>query len=102
MLTADASHSRPIDGPVPSPCINVCRIEPAGGLCEGCWRTLDEIAVWSQLPDPAKLAVWAQLEQRRAARVSDAGVAGVAGAVGPGAADPGAEVTNSGRNEVQP
>ncbi|MGA1318970.1 MAG: DUF1289 domain-containing protein, partial [Rubrivivax sp.] len=29
---------------VPSPCINVCRIEPASGWCEGCARTLEEIA----------------------------------------------------------
>ncbi len=31
---------------VPSPCTKVCRIAPAGGLCEGCGRTLAEIAGW--------------------------------------------------------
>ena len=55
-------------GPVPSPCINVCRMDAAGALCEGCLRTLDEIAAWSQLSNPAKRAVWAQLELRRAVR----------------------------------
>ena len=52
--------------PVPSPCINVCRISAATGLCEGCRRTLDEIAAWSRLSDADKRAVWALLEQRRA------------------------------------
>ena len=52
--------------PVPSPCINVCRIDAATGLCEGCRRTLDEIAAWSRLSDADKRAVWALLEQRRA------------------------------------
>lgn len=33
--------------PIPSPCINVCRME--GQLCLGCYRTLDEISGWSQM-----------------------------------------------------
>jgi predicted Fe-S protein YdhL (DUF1289 family) len=32
-----------------SPCIGVCRIDQATGWCEGCWRTLDEIADWPLL-----------------------------------------------------
>jgi hypothetical protein len=51
-------------GPVPSPCINVCQIDPASGLCTGCRRTLDEIAVWSRLDDRAKRAVWMRLATR--------------------------------------
>ena len=39
---------------VPSPCINVCRIDAASGLCVGCARTLDEIAAWSSLDDAGK------------------------------------------------
>jgi hypothetical protein len=38
----------------------------ATGLCEGCLRTLDEIACWSLLDDAEKSAVWDELEQRRA------------------------------------
>lgn len=53
-------------GPVPSPCTAVCRMSPATGWCEGCQRTLDEIASWSRLSDPQKRAVWAELAQRRA------------------------------------
>jgi predicted Fe-S protein YdhL (DUF1289 family) len=52
-------------GPVPSPCINVCRMSPATGLCEGCLRTIDEIAAWSTLDDEAKHQVWDAIEQRR-------------------------------------
>lgn len=51
--------------PVPSPCINVCRMSPATGLCEGCLRTIEEIAAWSTLGDEAKEKVWDAIEQRR-------------------------------------
>ena len=53
--------------PVPSPCINVCRMNARTGLCEGCLRTLDEITVWSTLDDADKRLVWARLEHRREA-----------------------------------
>ena len=51
--------------PVPSPCINICRMSPATGLCEGCLRTIEEIAAWSTLDDAAKEQVWDAIEQRR-------------------------------------
>lgn len=50
---------------VPSPCINVCKMDARSGLCEGCARTLDEIAAWSVMDDAQKQAVWDQLPQRR-------------------------------------
>ncbi len=53
--------------PVPSPCVNICRMDEGSGLCEGCGRTLDEIALWSMLDEQEKRAVWAELAQRRAA-----------------------------------
>lgn len=52
---------------VASPCINVCKMNETSGLCEGCLRTLDEIALWSQLDDEVKREVWALLPGRRAA-----------------------------------
>lgn len=52
--------------PVPSPCISVCRMHPRSGLCEGCLRTIDEIAAWSTLDDEAKRRVWRLIEQRQA------------------------------------
>ena len=51
---------------VPSPCCNVCRMHAATGWCEGCGRTLDEIAAWAHLPDEARRRVWALLPARRA------------------------------------
>jgi predicted Fe-S protein YdhL (DUF1289 family) len=52
---------------VPSPCINVCRMEEATGLCAGCFRTLDEIACWSGYTREERLAVCAKLDARRRA-----------------------------------
>ena len=52
-------------GAVPSPCINVCRMDAATGWCEGCRRTLAEIAAWSGLSDEQKRAVWQALALRR-------------------------------------
>lgn len=54
------------DSPVPSPCTNICRMNPATGWCSGCWRTLDEIAAWSTMADDAKRLVWSLLPARRA------------------------------------
>ena len=56
----------PTTGGVPSPCINVCRMDDASGWCEGCLRTIGEIAAWGGLTDDDKRALWRQLEQRRA------------------------------------
>lgn len=50
--------------PVPSPCISVCRVHAQTGLCEGCFRTLDEIAAWGSMDDAAKRAVWDRLGVR--------------------------------------
>jgi len=62
-----AMDSRP---PVASPCTKVCRIDPRSGWCEGCTRSLDEIAAWSSLDDAARRAVIALLPARREALLS--------------------------------
>ncbi|HEX2545549.1 MAG TPA: DUF1289 domain-containing protein [Ramlibacter sp.] len=49
---------------LPSPCISVCRMNPDTGFCEGCWRTLDEIADWSRAGEERKREIWEQLVQR--------------------------------------
>lgn len=48
----------------PSPCISICRMDAVTGLCEGCYRTLDEIAVWGGASDAERRATWARLVQR--------------------------------------
>jgi predicted Fe-S protein YdhL (DUF1289 family) len=52
---------------VPSPCISICTINPASQLCEGCLRTLDEIADWSKMSNADKRVVWARIDERTAA-----------------------------------
>jgi hypothetical protein len=53
-------------GDVPSPCINVCRMSPDTGLCEGCLRSIDEIAIWGNATNDVKRAIWKLIKQRRA------------------------------------
>ncbi|BDU59257.1 hypothetical protein LMORI2_22390 [Limnohabitans sp. MORI2] len=48
----------------PSPCISVCRMSDDTTYCEGCWRSLDEIAGWAQRNPDEKRAVWQQIEER--------------------------------------
>ena len=52
--------------PVLSPCTNVCRMDTRTGWCEGCWRTIDEIAAWAALDEDARRAVLARVAARRA------------------------------------
>ena len=49
---------------LPSPCVSVCRMDAASGWCEGCLRTLEEIAAWGLMDNRGKRAVWALIEQR--------------------------------------
>ena len=57
----------PATGPA-SPCINICRMDERSGWCEGCLRTLDEIASWGGLDDAGRRDVLQQLRPRRLAR----------------------------------
>jgi predicted Fe-S protein YdhL (DUF1289 family) len=50
---------------VSSPCIDVCRMDARTGWCEGCLRTIDEIAGWGSLDAAAKRAIWLRLGERR-------------------------------------
>lgn len=54
------------EGRVASPCINICKMHDATGLCRGCARTIAEIAGWSQADDAARIQVLAGLPERRA------------------------------------
>lgn len=51
-------------GDVPSPCISICKVDAGGQWCQGCFRTLDEIAAWSRMGDDAKRQVWTSIEER--------------------------------------
>lgn len=52
--------------PVPSPCIEVCRMDERTGLCIGCYRTLEEIARWGAAGNAEKRAILAAITERRA------------------------------------
>lgn len=51
---------------VPTPCIKVCVMDPASGLCRGCLRTLAEIASWGTMSETQRLAVMTSLTARAA------------------------------------
>ena len=56
-----------IDGPprpVLTPCIKVCAVDGASGLCLGCLRTLQEIAEWSRLSDDRRAEITTELPSR--------------------------------------
>ncbi|HEX4986937.1 MAG TPA: DUF1289 domain-containing protein [Burkholderiales bacterium] len=57
--------NEPAPRDVPSPCVNVCQMNPFNGLCRGCYRTIDEIAGWLDYSPTEKLAVLARLDERR-------------------------------------
>ena len=47
-----------------SPCVKICVMHPAEGLCVGCLRTLDEIAGWGRMSPQARQAVLDALPDR--------------------------------------
>jgi predicted Fe-S protein YdhL (DUF1289 family) len=48
-----------------SPCVRVCAIETATGLCAGCGRSLEEIARWSRMTDAERRRIMNELAGRR-------------------------------------
>jgi uncharacterized protein len=52
---------------VQSPCISVCMIDDASGLCQGCFRKLEEIQGWWDLDNAQKRTIVKEACQREAA-----------------------------------
>lgn len=50
---------------LPSPCINICKMDADNGLCIGCFRTIDEIARWSRIDDEQRADIVAAIARRR-------------------------------------
>jgi predicted Fe-S protein YdhL (DUF1289 family) len=50
---------------IASPCVGVCALDAATGRCEGCLRTIDEIAAWGALDERARREIWKRLPARR-------------------------------------
>ena len=49
-----------------SPCVAVCILDQASGFCRGCYRTIAEIAAWSDLGGDEKRRIIAELPSRKA------------------------------------
>ena len=50
---------------IDTPCIKVCTMDPATGLCRGCRRTLDEIARWAMMGAAERAQIMGELQGRR-------------------------------------
>lgn len=48
-------------GLVPSPCLRMCHLDQASGLCTGCGRTLDQIGRWGLMAPAERAAVLLRL-----------------------------------------
>lgn len=51
---------------IPSPCVDICVMDDATDWCQGCGRTLDEIARWGSTSKADRDAVMVQLPARLA------------------------------------
>lgn len=47
----------------PSPCTNLCTVDPATDVCRGCGRTMDEIARWGWMTAEEKTNVLRRIER---------------------------------------
>jgi predicted Fe-S protein YdhL (DUF1289 family) len=50
---------------IATPCIRVCVVDGASGLCVGCLRSLSEIAAWTSLTDDERGRIMGELPARR-------------------------------------
>ncbi|WP_299399164.1 DUF1289 domain-containing protein [Pelagibius sp.] len=55
---------RGLDTSVPSPCIQVCQVDPKNDCCIGCGRHIDEIRDWPILSAEEKTAILEKLPER--------------------------------------
>ena len=56
----------PANAPMETPCINICTLDRAAGLCLGCGRTIEEIARWSTMSEAERRRVMTELAARKA------------------------------------
>lgn len=49
---------------IESPCVRVCVVHPAEGICVGCYRSIDEIADWSRMSPEDRRRIMAELPAR--------------------------------------
>ncbi|MDD2760646.1 MAG: DUF1289 domain-containing protein [Methylomonas sp.] len=57
---------------IPSPCIRNCCLND-NNICQGCFRSLDEICGWSQANTETRQRILVNVEQRRLLNANNAG-----------------------------
>jgi predicted Fe-S protein YdhL (DUF1289 family) len=62
-LRSAAAGRSMIEAAVPSPCVDICRLD-AQGLCVGCRRTIDEITEWPRASEARRREILLGLERR--------------------------------------
>lgn len=60
-----------LDTSIPSPCIAVCQIDNANGLCLGCHRSIDEIREWPILSAEEKQRILDSITAKKASELAD-------------------------------
>ncbi len=55
---------------IKSPCISVCAMDDLTGLCQGCYRTIDEIKGWWDMSQNDQKNLLATLDERQLQQVS--------------------------------
>jgi predicted Fe-S protein YdhL (DUF1289 family) len=49
---------------IATPCLRICTLDPASGLCRGCGRSVEEIAAWARYSDVERARIMALLPHR--------------------------------------
>jgi len=53
---------------IATPCVKVCTLDAAAGICLGCGRTLGEIERWLRMDNDERARIMAELPARLATR----------------------------------
>ena len=48
-----------------SPCLGICKLFDDTNICQGCFRTIQEIDGWEERDEHEKLEILSRIEQRK-------------------------------------
>ena len=65
--------SRTTEAETASPCTDICLLNERTGLCEGCWRSMDEISAWRSASEEERRAILRRIDERKAGAGTAAG-----------------------------
>jgi len=55
---------------IETPCVKICTVDARAGICQGCGRTIDEIARWSSMSSSERAQIMGELPVRMATRAA--------------------------------